>query len=95
MLKIRRTVGYYQSEKDLLDSNPELWVLISKRVFWFAKNNRDTRLKDHALVKRLKGKRAFSIDDDLRIVFEVIGKNEVRFLAIGGHEKVYRKKLVK
>ncbi len=37
----------------------------------------------------MKGKWAFSITDDIRIVYEWKTKNVVRFLAIGGHEKVY------
>ena len=37
----------------------------------------------------MKGKFAFSITNDIRIIYEWLGKNTVRFLAIGGHKKVY------
>ncbi len=37
----------------------------------------------------MKGKFAFSITGDMRIIYEWLGKNTVRFLAIGGHKKVY------
>jgi len=40
----------------------------------------------------MKGKFAFSITDDIRIVYEWLGKSTVRFLAIGEHEKVYTSK---
>jgi len=56
----------------------------------FQKNPKDTRLKVHPLKRRMRGKWAFSVDEDIRVVFEPLGKNMVRFLAIGGHPKVYR-----
>lgn len=61
---------------------------------WFKKNSEDTRLDDHELTKKMKGKRAFSITGDIRIVYKRLGKNLVRFLAIGGHEVVYKRKEV-
>jgi mRNA-degrading endonuclease YafQ of YafQ-DinJ toxin-antitoxin module len=39
----------------------------------------------------MKGKWAFSITDDIRIIYEWKDKNVVRFLAIGTHPEVYRK----
>jgi len=39
----------------------------------------------------MKGKWAFSVTDDIRIVYEWLGKTTVRFLAIGRHSKVYKK----
>lgn len=40
---------------------------------------------------RLQDKYAFSITPDIRIVYEFIGPNTVRFLAIGTHQEVYQK----
>ncbi|MBI2086543.1 hypothetical protein HYT74_04330 [Candidatus Daviesbacteria bacterium] len=57
-----------------------------------SKNPQDTRLKNHSLTGRMIGKWAFSITGDIRIVYEWLGKTAVRFLAIGGHKKVYRRK---
>ena len=37
---------------------------------------------------------AFSITDDIRIVYEWLNKNTVRFLAIGGHNRVYKRKAI-
>ena len=64
---------------------------IDKRISWFAKNSLDTRLRNHPLKKRMKGKWAFSITDDIRIVYIWKSKNTVRFLAIGPHIEVYKK----
>ena len=57
----------------------------------FRRNPKDTRLKVHALKKRMRGKWAFSVTHDMRIVFEWLGKSTVRFLAIGKHGDVYRR----
>lgn len=74
----------------MLISHPELAEEVSLRVRWFERNSEDTRLKNHDLHKRMLGKFAFSITNDVRIVYKWLGKNEVRFLAIGGHKKVYK-----
>jgi mRNA-degrading endonuclease YafQ of YafQ-DinJ toxin-antitoxin module len=50
------------------------------------------RLSNHALTKSMKGKWAFSITDDIRIIYEKIGPQTIRFLAIGKHTEVYGNK---
>ena len=89
MLKVQRHQGYIKDLADLLENDPELSGEIERRIVWFRKNSDDTRLDDHELDKRMKGNWAFSITGDIRIVYKWLGKNEVRFLAIGGHIKVY------
>ncbi len=74
----------------MLLEQPDLMDEIDSRVQWFRKNAEDTRLKNHDLHKKMLGKFAFSITNDVRIVYKWLGKNEVRFLAIGGHPKVYK-----
>jgi mRNA-degrading endonuclease YafQ of YafQ-DinJ toxin-antitoxin module len=76
----------------VLENNSELEEEIIKRINWFRRRPDDERLENHALRKRMKGKWAFSITDDIRIVYEWKTKNVARFLAIGGHEKVYGRK---
>lgn len=92
MLKIEEVRSYGRMLEDLLIENPALEREIKQRVAWFRKNPHDTRLDNHPLTKRMTGKWAFSITDDIRIVYEWLGKNTVRFLAIGGHQKAYRRK---
>lgn len=69
--------------------DPSLEKEVEKRTEWFRKNPQDTRLDNHNLTKRMEGKWAFSITDDIRIVYEWTNKTTVRFLAIGPHSKVY------
>lgn len=92
MIKIEEVGGYGRMLEDLLVENPELEKEIKQRVAWFRENSRDTRLATHPLTKRMTGKWAFSITDDIRIVYEWLGKTTVRFLAIGGHQKAYGRK---
>lgn len=89
MIKVKYTGSFRQDLNNLLFDNPSLKKNIDKSVKLFVNNPEDSRLKTHALKKRLKGKYAFSVTDDIRIVFEWLGKNNVRFLAIGPHYHVY------
>ena len=91
MVRIKFTGKYQKNLKELLLDNP-IKEVIAERLKIFVDNPDDTRLDNHPLTKSLKGKFAFSIDDDIRIVYEWVGKNTVRFLAIGRHTKVYSKK---
>lgn len=92
MIRVKRTGKFNQLLDDLYVENPELELEVNQRVHWFKNNPDDTRLDNHALTKRLEGKWAFSITDDIRIVYEWLGKTTVRFLAIGGHTRIYKRK---
>lgn len=89
MIKVKKAGGYTASLKKVLIENPQIRTLIEEREVIFIKKPKDSRLSNHALRKRMKGKFAFSITDDIRIIYEWIGKSTVRFLAIGTHHEVY------
>lgn len=89
MVRIIFFGSFLKMYNHLLKELPELEDLVNNRRKIFANNPKDTRLKNHKLSGKMKGQFAFSITGDIRIVYEVIGKNTVRFLAIGPHEKVY------
>ena len=91
MIKIKRTGKFDQTLSKLIKQDPTLLDLVEERVLLFRKKPDDTRLKNHPLRRRLKGKWAFSINSDIRIVYEWQGKRTVRFLAVGGHEVAYKK----
>ncbi len=90
MVKVKRTGAHDKDLEDLLFKTPDLDKEIEKRIIWFKKNPSDTRLKNHPLRRRMKEKWAFNITNDVRIVYEWLGENTVRFLAIGKHNQVYR-----
>ena len=56
----------------------------------FRKNSFDKTLKNHALKGKLKGKRAFSVTGDIRIIFEEYDNYVlVIMLDIGKHSNIY------
>lgn len=91
MIKIEQTGKFNRLLDNVRFGNPELELEVNKKICWFQNNPDDTRLDNHALSKRMEGKWAFSITDDIRIVYEWLSKTTVRFLAIGGHKKVYKR----
>lgn len=90
MVKVKYTGEFYRDLRDVLEEDEDYQELVDLAVERFVKNPKDTRLEVHPLKRRMKGKWAFSVDEDVRIVFEPLGKNTVRFLAIDGHPEVYR-----
>lgn len=91
MLKIERTGQYESMLVALYKEDIRLRKIIREKVKLFRRNPDDTRLRNHPLTKKLKDRWAFSITSDIRIVYGWIGKNAVRFLAIGQHDKVYKR----
>lgn len=91
MVKIDFRGSYLANLTELLLGSPELKEKIDIIVGLFRKNPKDTRLDSHELKRRMEGKWAFSITDDIRIIYRWVGKNTAEFLAIGGHKKVYGK----
>lgn len=80
---------YNLDYQEFIHKHPDLVIRVAQHILFFRKNPRDTRLRTHALRKKLQGKHAFSVSDDIRIIFEWTGKTTARFLAIGPHKRVY------
>jgi len=89
MVKIRLSGKFEVSYKELILTEPEQKVVIWDQINLFRRHPLDTRLRNHELKGKLRGKWAFGITDDIRIIYEWKTKNVVRFLVIGRHEKVY------
>lgn len=89
MLTIAYAGTFRRDLKTLIANEPDLRETIDTAISRFQKNPTDSRLGMHVLRHRMLGKWAINVTDDIRIVFEWFGTSTVRFLAIGGHEKVY------
>lgn len=89
MVKVKRSGEFSQELQGLSVNNLEFNELAEKRILLFRKNPDDTKLDNHPLTRRMKDQSAFSINDDVRIVYKWVGKTTVRFLAIGPHHQVY------
>ncbi len=93
MIRVTYSTIYIQDYRDLLSKNQDLVEEVDKRIKWFRDKPSDTRLGNHQLTGKLAGRWAFSITGEIRILYKLIGKNRVIFLAIGGHNKVYARKV--
>lgn len=52
----------------------------------FRQNPHDPRLKTHALQNRLRGFWSFSINRQIRIIFEFVDENTIWFHSVGSHD---------
>ena len=48
-----------------------------------------SQLRTHKLSGKLSGQWAFSIDDDYRVIFELIDQDNVLMIDFGTHDEVY------
>ena len=69
--------------------NRKLTKLYAERFTQFISGERAQPINDHSLAGNLKGKRAFSIAGDVRVVYEETDEEYI-FLDIGTHNQVYR-----
>ena len=93
MIKIRYSGNFLRDFQELITNSPEIKELVREKTKLFKNKPVDTRLNSHPLKRRMKGKWAFSVTQDIRVVYKRLGKNMVRFLAIGSHRKVYKKRV--
>jgi len=89
-MKIYFTKKFVQQYRHLVKYNPKLAKKVNKRIEIFTENPRYPILKTHKLSGRLSDKWVFWVSWDLRIVFEFLNKDKVRFLLLGKHDQVYR-----
>ena len=85
MLRVYFTKKFTKQYKLLSKRNSKIAKKLEKRIEIFVKNPRDPILKTHGLSGQLKGKYAFWINWNLRVVFQWIDKNSVRFIALETH----------
>ena len=88
MKPIRLTRDFDKSYKKRIAPKSNLRDAYVSRVTSFQAGKRDEPLNDHSLKGKMKGKRAFSIAGDVRVVYEET-KEVYIFLDVGSHNQVY------
>jgi addiction module RelE/StbE family toxin len=88
MKNIRYDGAFNKHFKQRVGNNQELINNFKESVELFIEGNLKS-LDDHALRGKLAGKRAFSITDDIRVVYTEAG-DTIAFLDIGTHDQVYK-----
>lgn len=87
-MKIEFHRNFVRNYKKRYGHNPKIQKKFKERVRVFSQNPNHPFLRDHALVGKKLGLRAFAVTGDIRVVYYL--KNEtVFFLDIGIHNQVY------
>jgi len=81
--------GFKRSYRRRVRKNEGLRRKFWKRLELFLSNPFAKQLRTHKLSGKLEGQWAFSIDEDLRVVFEFIGEDRALLIEIGTHDEVY------
>ena len=82
--------SFKKSFRTRVTVNKKLLAQVIRRIELFQDRPNSAQLKDHALSGELKGKRAFSVGGDMRIIYEVLAADTCVFLDIGTHAQVYK-----
>lgn len=69
--------------------SPKIKSIAEEKENIFRKEPFDLRLKTHKLHGELKDFLAFSVNNDIRIIFDFDENNNVRFYSIGNHDIYY------
>lgn len=88
MKKIRRTNQFKRRYKERILNDEGLMQDFMESVQIFREDR--VLVADHTLEDVMQGKRAFSINDDYRVVY-IEKDDEFVFLDIGTHEQVYKR----
>jgi addiction module RelE/StbE family toxin len=81
--------GFKRSYRKRIVKQPHLKRLFWKKMEDFMSDPFSPQLRTHKLSGKLKGSWAFSIDDNLRVVFEFIDRDKVLLIDFGSHDEVY------
>lgn len=88
-MNIKRHPDFKKHYKQRIAGNSKLVKKTTERLQIFQYNPTNPLLKDHALIGKKIGLRAFSVTGDIRIVYKKTSDIEVLLLDIGSHNQVY------
>lgn len=89
MKPIERHRLFDRSYKKRIASNEKLKAQFIERLELFIRGERNYPLNDHALGGLLKGKRAFSVANDIRVIY-LECEDKIVLIDIGTHAQVYK-----
>lgn len=88
-MKIQFHKRYVKNFDKRIKINNDLLAQFNSRYALFIQDSSNPTLKDHQLTGVMKGKRAFSITGDVRVIYQIIN-DSIEFLDIGSHNQVYK-----
>jgi addiction module RelE/StbE family toxin len=89
VIKIELDEDFKKAYSKRIARNVKLVKKTKERITLFVENQKHPLLKDHALVGKKQGLRAFSITGDVRLIYFKVNEEKVLFLDIGSHAQVY------
>lgn len=89
MIKIDFHKKFQKNYLKRIKNNKKLDFLFHKRVEQFILNPEYCQLNNHKLTGKLQKSCSFSINGDIRIIYQWIDSETVLFLDIGSHNQVY------
>lgn len=90
--RIFKAPSFNKAAKKVLKKHPHLKAEIQNRVAILSENPSHPKLKTHKLKGELKAYWSFSIEYDMRILFQYIeheGDRAILLCTIGNHDDVY------
>ena len=89
MTEVAFSSSFKRAFKKRIEGRKPLEEKFWKRLEWFKANPHDARLRTHKLTGELQDHWSFSIEYDVRVVFEFASQNRAVFQDIGTHDDVY------
>lgn len=87
-MQIKYHKEFIKNYKKRITPHPKLVSQFQKQLSKFIQNANDPILKDHKLVGKKLGFRAFSVTGDIRVVYKLIN-SDLWLYDIGSHNQVY------
>ena len=89
MTEIAFSSSFKRAFRKRIEGRKPLEEKFWKRVEMFKEDPHDARLRTHKLSGELQGYWSFSVEYDVRVVFQFASNNRAVFQDIGSHDEVY------
>ena len=88
-MRIELSSSFKKSIKKIASRKPELAIITLEKILLFSVEPYSPSLKFHKLKGKLVGLWSFSVENDLRILVDLIKDDIALLVIIGTHDEVY------
>ena len=88
-MKIELSSSFKKSFKKIASKRPELAIITLEKILLFSVHPHHPSLKYHKLKGKLDGLWSFSVENDLRVLVDMIKDDTALFVMMGTHDEVY------
>ena len=89
MIQVAFSSSFKRAFKKRIKGRQPLEEKFWKRVEIFIQNPLSPRLRTHKLSGNLQDQWSFSVEYDVRVIFQFVSKTRVIFQDVGNHDEVY------